>query len=1261
MKKLLYTALLSCFLCPTSFAQNPSWILAPKFFNGFGVIPLPIPTTYFGDPTNPISNNPYNGYAGQSATNTSNMITKPDGSILFFIVDQFIYDGKGYIIDRLDYQDAGGGSETAIKGAAELMIVPNPGNCQQYYIFTTRIAMTNKTPYVFLLDMSIQNTINTTSYPTLGALVSIGSGVKGKKIAEIEPNYQSSTGPSGTSKLSNAYFAASQFRAATNDYLVFISDGGGIFRFKINASGITSDNGGVGFGTTAFNPEETRGEMELVKMSNGNYRIATIYAPGGMVIGGQNVKQSIFTAMLNSNGVLISGSQKEFPIFDNSNYASVSGLEFSSSGRYLYVTHLTNAIQPNQLEYYDFNVPTPNLLPLSVPNGIDLRFSQIELGASNKLFFANQNGLYTKINAEIPTSQISQSSSFTYAISTETGPSAYTVVANRFRYLLPDQIDGENYNNHFIANTACCIINGIYDKEFFTASVNATWQPGINSNPITTTSSAVVYIKNELRIPAGRTIIIKNMEFRFAPGARVIIEQGANNSAAGGRLILDGTIFTNDTTCANQLWQGIEVWGNATLSQQSSSQGRLIMKNNSSVNNAQIGVLLSKRLYPNSTIKFDHTRNGGIVQSSNSSLINNDYGVYFHLYLPSIQPLNNYSYFTNTRFEWNSLARPTNSNPTTHAFMNSVRGINFKGCDFNMTNLLFGTFTGTTYGIFSSNSQFYVDEYCSVLTQNGSPCPSPDASTFLNLTYGVRTNNPAQFSYTVNKSIFTNCRYGIYSYSAKNQRITKNTFKVRELLGTQTAGVALYYCSGYTVEENNFEEFNNPAVAHGSRNSYGVVVHNSGTDHNEIYKNTFKDLKVGGQSEATNGIGTSTPYNSAIGGLQWKCNTFRTDIYEADLGVAGIIDYQQGYIDPSNLNSAILKSARNIFSLFDEDSTFFPDHDIKVNPTSQIPSTYFQYVHIDVDSQRPDNYFQILVGATPALYNGNHVTSTTNMCPSRLNQTIIGLSDILKDKKTEKEQVEIEIQNAGGAQLADLQKELHYLSGTVTQLRNEIGSRLILDSSVNASLIDYDNFLNVQDDNEAKRDLIYSNIAQNSLNNGTLINELSQFLSSEEIEFLSILEALRPVIDIETAITDSAMLARIISVANSTSDLMTAAKAKALLATIGMVGSDEDFWPLEDASRTQLFSSSDKVFVPSSSVIMYPNPTNGAVNFTSASIERLFSKVEVFDLSGVKVADENFDETTNKNLNFNKLSTGVYVVKIYSNNGMMETKLLNLK
>jgi len=280
-----------------------------------------------------------------------------------------------------------------------------------------------------------------------------------------------------------------------------------------------------------------------------------------------------------------------------------------------------------------------------------------------------------------------------------------------------------------------CVFFNTYDKINYTADTTAFWT--VNSNPIgMSENSSVLTIRDELRIPAGVNITISGLTLKFAPHAKIIIENG-NEERNGGRLILiNGTKLSVDERCGNT-WQGVEVWGQTNLVQNTvsnSKQGVLIVQGNSTIEFAMIGVLASKR---ETSTTFDDAFNGGIVQINSGNLLNNQRGVWIRKY-SSPNGVNNISFFTNAKFEWSNIYQLTELRIEEHLRLDEVTGILIKGCVFNnhiSINHLGNKNRGR--GIVSNSSHFLVNDFCHVLQPSTSPCDNSLSSSFLNLEFGI--------------------------------------------------------------------------------------------------------------------------------------------------------------------------------------------------------------------------------------------------------------------------------------------------------------------------------------------------------------------------------------------------------------------------------------------------------------------------------------------------------------------------------------------
>ncbi len=249
--------------------QNNMWSITKWCYNSdIGTInPLPAPTAGVG-------------YDGLPATNVSNAMQDANGDLLFFIVDNEIYDKEGYTIGDMNIAI---GSSTYLKvdGTSEITIVPDPTNCSQYYIFMAGrndySGQASKIPVVAILDMS-----QPTDY---GAnLGKMGRILYCQTIQSVLPSSAPDFLISNSGKQGLTFFAASKEKEGKR--FVFISSPARIFRFVIDANGFQYDgniqfrdysNPSTDFIVNTYDQIPYRGEMELIGIDNDTdvkYRIA---------------------------------------------------------------------------------------------------------------------------------------------------------------------------------------------------------------------------------------------------------------------------------------------------------------------------------------------------------------------------------------------------------------------------------------------------------------------------------------------------------------------------------------------------------------------------------------------------------------------------------------------------------------------------------------------------------------------------------------------------------------------------------------------------------------------------------------------------------------------------------------------------------------------------------------------------------------------------------------------------------------------------
>ena len=322
----------------------------------------------------------------------------------------------------------------------------------------------------------------------------------------------------------------------------------------------------------------------------------------------------------------------------------------------------------------------------------------------------------------------------------------------------------------------------------------------------------------------------------------------------GGKLVIDGGILQN--ACEEEMWQGITVLGDRRYT------GLVQMKNGGTIQNAITGILV---------------KDEGYVSTNNANFINNTTGVLFQN-----QDLSNS--FTSTNFELNSSyfgATPF----VAHIKAQNGGSITATVCTFSGT--------GSGYGIWASNTNLVVKEYCSDPSPSvGIICPENyvEPSAFSGLNYGIyHISGGILPTLKVRFSHFSNCMENIYIAGTNFAEVIKNDFDITRNMGR---GMLVRYATGYKIEENTFRDSNhNP-----KKTTTGMLVQGSGSAENEVYKNEYKNLSIGQQFSEKNSSQTdivpcpNCPQSKGIPpppvtGVQTLCNQFENN-YAKDIFIS---------------------------------------------------------------------------------------------------------------------------------------------------------------------------------------------------------------------------------------------------------------------------------------------------------------------------------------------------------------------------------------
>lgn len=566
-------------------------------------------------------------------------------------------------------------------------------------------------------------------------------------------------------------------------------------------------------------------------------------------------------------------------------------------------------------------------------------------------------------------------------------------------------------------------------------------------------------------------------------------------------------------------------------------------------------------------------------------------------------------------------------------FLNNVKGISILGCDFiNSVPELFMLHTRGT-GLAAVSSSFTVEPKCLSMYY---PCTQFDQGKFIGLRYGISSLSLATtLPYKCDRTIFKNNAIGIYDMLSIGSQILRNSFEVSEIAPgnpviNQSSGVYLQNSTGYRVEENTFKEFDDASITNGTAKSYGVVVANSGVASNLIYKNTFTNLKIGGQSEGINGRTINSPSDPVdsegkMSGLQWKCNIFNSAIYSNDLTVIdGKIDYNQGYTDPTSIDVARKKAANNKFSLLGEGMGI--QHDFSLSTSSQ----HINYVYTTGNNYVPDSYTGTRMAIQPSQYNGSNVTYSDLGCPSKIKEggVIVLPPFVFSGLKEVKDP---------------------YIYSVLSGKNNDLINYLLTDTTLENGYSVLNELLIGNEDKE------YQVLkAENQLYN--LSYSLDEVLASnpnlsdDQKRLLSIKNTLnREGIDILKDESQTELLSILNEIINSSEDDLLRKQAELIYSFSNP--EDLTYYFLEDFKSKSMEIESNENQLGSDGITVYPNPATNELTFLMDIPSDEKVEVKVFSTLGTHVASWTLSENYTT-VDISKLMNGIYFIQLQDVSGV---------
>ncbi|MCD4695460.1 MAG: T9SS type A sorting domain-containing protein [Bacteroidales bacterium] len=475
---------------------------------------------------------------------------------------------------------------------------------------------------------------------------------------------------------------------------------------------------------------------------------------------------------------------------------------------------------------------------------------------------------------------------------------------------------------------------------------------------------------NTITIPEDYTLTIEST-VSMGPDAKINVERGA-------KLILDGGTLTNYKFCEyeNDLWQGVEVWGDDSESQYpcqgNLEQGTIEIKNGGTIENAVRGVLLSKY----DGVDYDEDYNGGIIRvlnggnplSPDANFINNQRSVVFRVYenftvnqttCAEGAITSNLSSLSNCHFEVNG--DYLGGSFMSYVYMFAVRGISIRGCTFINDYSI----NPSGHGINAWGAGFKVEAICN---SQQSPCPPQDLDkcTFTNFAKAVNNNSSGTKTVAVTDAIFTDNTRGVALNNVHNASVLFSQFNIGKTQQQEEEacegegegklaaayGIDMEACTGFSIEENTF-------APGGTGGEYvGIRCKDSETEYDIIYKNTFNGVDYGNFAE-----GNNRSESDDLFGLEFQCNTNTGN--EVDFIVAQDLDDPLENPQIRTFQGTLTLEAGNIFSTgaqvgteghFKNEGTQVVNYFYNTNPPVYYTPDYVVPVDVTGQNTCPSNY-----------------------------------------------------------------------------------------------------------------------------------------------------------------------------------------------------------------------------------------------------------------------------------------------------------------
>lgn len=631
----------------------------------------------------------------------------------------------------------------------------------------------------------------------------------------------------------------------------------------------------------------------ILKNSSANSQIVAGGLKGGCILCGENAKGTGSAELVILNSDLTSPVTKPVAASTGVNATDLQiGLTNMSDGGYALVTTVPSSEPLSPYTSYNFNIGQSNFsgnynterwntdaFVAKYDMNDNLRWSRTISESTpppNPGTYDAGSNTYTNIGDPRLQGDIKREECF-YKIVEGSDPGSLVFCGNNSNNLDDDVL--VKLNDNCQSKGLCSLGNEDYYNPIsghvgddIDITTNSTW----NSN-------GKVY--GTVHVKQGATLTIENCTLQFfnhlktddnnkddddvlspTHATKIVVEPGAN-------LIINNATLESVETC-DDMWYGIEVWGDATQDQYDQSKHGVVTASHSTFKNMEWGLMASKPYDIRKGI-LDLSHSGGIIYAEWCNFVDNKRSLGFSKYTKDYSAsVIAYCNFTNT-----------NRKPVETVALWDHHGMQFYG------------------NTFTSNSAWPVKERGTAIRSVSATYLlgsqySGEGNTFSNYYRGVFATSTSSFDninqpLTCEYNSFTNCNRAIYLQGTDNTHVNHNQITHNTVPDVTEAIYGIYIdgCSAYFCQNNTLYG----TTASGAQ-TFGIVVANHGYNPEQVRNNVVEGYLIGLVAEGTNGTEINQSGNHIFKGLSFLCNSLNNPVIDLGLLPYSLSGYESGYL-----------------------------------------------------------------------------------------------------------------------------------------------------------------------------------------------------------------------------------------------------------------------------------------------------------------------------------------------------------------------------